>query len=195
MVIFHSYVSLPEGIDPRVLFWRTFGLIGLHLTWFLLENQTWPWKLPALVRWIPSQITRKCCYLHKSAVNPMKSSSLFLALMMFDDFQLISWTSAAVNIPWKSLAETKKLQPPPGRATEDVVHCLVFATCLMQRILVERWHEDLREHFERRKARSVLGWRAWPGGGWKGWRNDMVKAWSFACLGIVFRWFSLFIWF
>jgi len=41
---------------------------------------------------------------------------------------------------------------------QELVHCLVFATCLLQRILVERWNSDLHEHFERRKA--LLEFRA-----------------------------------
>ncbi|CAK9018503.1 unnamed protein product [Durusdinium trenchii] len=41
---------------------------------------------------------------------------------------------------------------------EELVHCLVFVSCLVQRILVERWNEDLREHFKRRKA--LLDFRA-----------------------------------
>ncbi|CAK8992916.1 Piezo-type mechanosensitive ion channel component 2 [Durusdinium trenchii] len=42
--------------------------------------------------------------------------------------------------------------------TKELVHCLVFVSCLVQRILVERWNEDLREHFKRRKA--LLDFRA-----------------------------------
>ncbi|CAJ1355670.1 unnamed protein product, partial [Effrenium voratum] len=41
---------------------------------------------------------------------------------------------------------------------EELVHWLVFTTCLVQRILVERWNETLRSHFERRKA--LLEFRA-----------------------------------
>lgn len=39
---------------------------------------------------------------------------------------------------------------------KELVHCLVFASCLVQRILVERWHDDLREHFRKRKAGGML---------------------------------------
>ena len=36
-------------------------------------------------------------------------------------------------------------------SAQDLIHWVVFTACLVQRILLARWHEELRQHFEKRK--------------------------------------------
>ena len=61
---------------------------------------------------------------------------------------------------------------------QELVHCLVFATCLLQRILVERWNSDLHEHFERRKVCGRFIWWWLVGFDGEGWLK-LLSCFSF----------------